>query len=146
MLDHKTLRCTNIVASSEEMNQGETNSLITNCLNKLCSTLVQLEYTLTTINIILLYVQNCEKRKPKHINTDWSQNRTRILFFVKLDRYLSVEMLSSQLQSFNEHHFFSLNLGQTCMFSTLDLETQFFKVLNTSQIYLNISKVRFVKG
>ena len=28
--------------------------------------------------------------------------------------------------------FFSLNLGQTCMSSTLDLETQFFEVLNTS--------------
>ena len=162
MLGHKTLRCINTTTSSEEMNQGETLSLVTNCLNKLCSTLVQLVYTLAVLKIILLYVQSCEKRKAKHIITDQSQNRTRILFFIKLDRYLSVEMLSSsyrapgleqllslidsQLLRFNEQHFFSLNLGQTSTSSTLDLETQFLEVLNISQIYQNTSKVRFVKG
>ena len=36
------------------------------------------------------------------------------------------------LLSFNEQHFLHLNLGQTCMASTLDLETQFLEVLNTS--------------
>ena len=36
-------------------------SLVTICLNKLCSTLVQLVYTLTTLKIILLYVYGCEK-------------------------------------------------------------------------------------
>ena len=142
------------------MNQGKTFSLVTNCLNKLCSTLVQLAYALTALKIIILYVQGQKKRRPKHIITDWNQNRTEILFFIKLDRQLSVDVLSSscqvtgleqllkldgQLSSFNEQHFFSLNLGQTCMSSTLNLETQFFEVLNTSQIYLNTSKVRFVK-
>ena len=161
MLGHKTLRCTYTTTSSEEMNQDKTLSLVTNCLNKLCSTFVQLVYTLTALKIIILYVQGCEKRKLKHIITDQSQNRTRILFFIKLDRYLSVEQLSShgwnsflssmdsqlssQLLNFNEQHFFNLSLGQTCMSSILDLETQFLEVLKTSQIYPNTSKVRFVK-
>ena len=35
---------------------GQTLSAVTNCLNKLCSTLVQLVYTLTALKIILLYV------------------------------------------------------------------------------------------
>ena len=34
--------------------------------------------------------------------------------------------------SFNELAFFSLNLGQTYMALTLDLETKFLKVLNAS--------------
>ena len=140
MLSHKTLRCTYTATSSEEMNKGKTLSPVTICLNKLFSKLVQLVNTLTALKIILLYVQGQKKRKPKHIKLDQSQNRTRILFFIKLDRQLSVEVLSR----FNEQHFFSLNLGQTCMSSTL--ETQFLEVLNTSQIYPNTSKVRFVKG
>ena len=55
---------------------GKTVSPVTICLNRLCSILVQLVNTLTALKIILLYVQGCEKRKPKHINTDWSQNKT----------------------------------------------------------------------
>ena len=46
--------------------------------------------------------------------------------------------------SFNELALFSLNLGQTYMGLTLDLETKFLKVLNA--FYPNTSKVRFVKG
>ena len=99
MLGHKTLRCTNTATSSKEMNQGETLFSITNYLNKLCSTFVQLVYTLAALKLILLYVLGCEKRKSKHIITDQGQNRTRILFFIKLDRYLSVEMLSSSCQA-----------------------------------------------
>ena len=104
----------------------------------------------------------CKKRKPKHIIMDQSQNKIESLFFINLDRCLSVEVLSSscqaagleqllklnrcQLPSFNDRHFSDLNLGQICMVSTLDLETKFFEVLNTSQIYPNTSKVHFVKG
>ena len=77
------------------MNQGKTLSPVTNCLNKLFSKLVQLVNTLTALKIIILYVQGQKKRKPKHIITDWSQNRTGILFFIKLDRQLSFEVLSS---------------------------------------------------
>ena len=137
-------------------------SPVTICFNKLCSTLVQLVNTLMALKIILLYVQGCEKRKLKHIITDWSQNKTGILFFINLDKCLSVELLLSSCQatrleqllkldryqpsSFNDMHFFSLFLGQTCMTLTLDLEAQFLEVLNTSQIYPNTSKVRFVKG
>ena len=99
MLGHKTLRCTYTTTFSEEMNQGKTLSPVTNCLNKLCSILVQLVYTLTALKIIILYVQGCEKRKAKHMITDQSQNRTRIRFFIKLDRYLSIEMLSSSCRA-----------------------------------------------
>ena len=81
------------------MNQGKTLSPVTNYLNKLCSTLVQLVYALTTLKIIFLYVQGQKKRKPKHIIMDQSQNRTGILFFIKLNRYLSVEMLSSNCRA-----------------------------------------------
>ena len=94
MLGHKTLQSTNTATSSRMMNWGKTMSLVTICLNTLCSTLVQLVNTLTALKLIILYVYGCEKRKPKHINMDWSQNRTGIMFFIKLDRYLSVEMLS----------------------------------------------------
>ena len=38
------------------MNQGKTLSPVTNYLNKLCSTLVQLVYTLTALKIIIVYV------------------------------------------------------------------------------------------
>ena len=40
------------------MNQGKTFSPVTNCLNKFCSTLVQLVYSLMALKIILLYVQS----------------------------------------------------------------------------------------
>ena len=77
------------------MNQGKTVSPITICLNKLCLTLVQLVSTLTALKIILLYVQGSVKRKSKHIITDQSQNRTENLFFLNIDKWLSVELLSS---------------------------------------------------
>ena len=145
------------------MNQGKLCLRSQLALNKLCSTLVQLVNTLTALKIIILYVQGCEKRKPKHIITDQSKNRTENLFFINLNRYLicrdAVEprgqnssssqidsQLSSQLLSFNDRHFSDLNLGQICMTSTLDLETKFLEVLNTSQIYPNTIKVHFVKG
>ena len=145
------------------MNQGKLCLRSQFALNKLCSTLVQLVNTLTALKIIILYVQGCEKRKPKHIITDWSQNRTENLFFINLDRYpicrdtveprgwnsssSSIDgQLSSKLLNFNDKHFSDLNLGQICMASTLDLETKFLEILNTSQIYPNTSKVHFFKG
>ena len=140
------------------MIQGKTVSLVTICLNKLCSTLVQLVNTLTTLKIISLYVQGYEKRKPKHIIMDQSKKKIENLFFINLDRYpicravvkprgwnSSASSIDGQLLSFNNRHFSDLNLGQTCMASTLDLETKFLEVLNTSQIYQNTSKVHFVK-
>ena len=139
------------------------NTLVKIWLNKLFSMLVQLVPPLTALKIILLYVQGCEKRKPKHIITDQSQNRCEILFFINLDRYpicrAAVEsrgqnnssssidsQLLGQLSSSNELAHFNLNLGQTCTALTLDLETKFLEVLNTSQIYPNTSKVHFVNG
>ena len=120
-------------------------SSVTICMNKLCSTLVQLVSPLTALKIILLYVQGCEKRKPKHTITDQSQNKTEILFFINLNKYpicrVVVKLRAStalqvsidnQLSSFNEQHFLHLNLGQTCMTLTLELKTSFLEVLNTS--------------
>ena len=56
MLGHKTLQCTNTRTSSQERWTRQILSLVTICLNKLCSTLVQLVNTLTALKIILLYV------------------------------------------------------------------------------------------
>ena len=56
MLGHKSLWCTYIATSSDEMNYGETLSPVINCLNKLCSTLMQLVSTFMALKIILLYV------------------------------------------------------------------------------------------
>ena len=56
-------------------------------MNKLCSTLVQLVSLLTALKIIILYVQGCEKRKPKHIITDWMKIKSEILSFINFDRY-----------------------------------------------------------
>ena len=119
---------------------------------------MQLVSPFTALKIILIYVQSCEKRKLKHIIMDWMKNSPKKMSFINLNRYLSVELLSShwiqttlsldrcQLSSFNEQHFSHLILGQTCMVLTLELETLFLETLNTSQIYPNTSKVRFVKG
>ena len=125
---------------TRKINHGKIVSPVTNCLNKLCSTLVQLVYTLAALKIILLYIQSYEKRKPKHINMDWSQNRTKTLFFINLNRYPicravveprgwnnSSSSIDGQLSSFNDRHFLDLNLGQTCMALTLELETCFLK-------------------
>ena len=56
MFGHKTLRCTNTATSSKEMNKSKTLYLVTICLNKLFSKLVQLVYSLTALKIIILYV------------------------------------------------------------------------------------------
>ena len=124
---------------TRKMNQGKTLSPVTICLNRLCSTFVRLVSTLTALKIILLYVQGCEKRKPKHTIMDWSQNRTETLFFINLDRQLFVELLSSHearttlkarqmlVSSFTDIHFLNLNIGQTCMTLTLDLKTRFLE-------------------
>ena len=102
------------------MNWGKTLSPITNYLNKLCSTLVQLAYTLTALKIILLYVQGQKKRRPKHIIMDQSQNRTRILFFKKLDRQLSVEVLSSSYRATGLEQLLKLN-GQLAVELTVEI-------------------------
>ena len=102
------------------MNQGKTLSSVTNYLNKLCSTLVQLAYTLTALKIILLYVQSQKKRRPKHIIMDQSQNRTRILFFKKLDRQLSVEVLSSSYRATGLEQLLKLN-GQLAVELTVEI-------------------------
>ena len=41
-----------------------------------------------------MYVQGCEKRKPKHILTDWMKNSPEKLSFINLDRWLSIELAS----------------------------------------------------
>ena len=70
---------------------------------------MQLVSTLIALKIIILYVYGYEKKKPKHINTDWSQNKTKILSFIKLDRYLSVEMLSSSYRATGLEQLFKLD-------------------------------------
>ena len=42
---------------------------------------------LTALKIILIYVWGREKRKPKHIITDWMKNKLKNLSFIILDGY-----------------------------------------------------------
>ena len=77
MLGHKTLQCTNTATSLEEINQGKTLSLVTNCLNKLCSTLVQLVYTLTALKIIC----KVESNQP----SCWLYSMPNLLVFQQLE-------------------------------------------------------------
>ena len=57
ILGHKTLRCTYTATSSQEWwTRARTSSLVTICLNRVFSMLVQLENLLTALKIILLYV------------------------------------------------------------------------------------------
>ena len=57
MLGHKTLRCKYIATSPRKRwTRSRTLSLVTICLNKVCSMLVQVVYRLTALKKILLYV------------------------------------------------------------------------------------------
>ena len=55
-------------------------------VKNLCIKLHSLVSTVTALKIILIYVQGCEKRKPKHVYMDWMKIRTENLIFVNLDR------------------------------------------------------------
>ena len=57
MLGHKTLQCTYKATSSQEWwTRARTSSLVTICLNRVFSMLVQLMYLLMALKIIILYV------------------------------------------------------------------------------------------
>ena len=58
MLSHKTLRCKYTATSSRERDElgQELRLMVTICLNRVCSMLVQLVYHLTALKKILLYV------------------------------------------------------------------------------------------
>ena len=57
MFGHKTQRCTYTATSLQEWwTRAKTSSPVTNCLNKVCSMLVQLVNILTALKIIILYV------------------------------------------------------------------------------------------
>ena len=57
MFGHKIQRCTYTATSLQEWwIRAKTSSPVTNCLNKVCSMLVQLVNILTVLKIILLYV------------------------------------------------------------------------------------------
>ena len=105
---------------NREMNQGKFCLQSQFAWTKLYSILVQLVSPLMALKIILIYVYGCEKRKPKHIPTDWMKKELKNLFFVNLDKYpicrevveprdldsfLSLDRYRCLLSSFNEQHF-----------------------------------------
>ena len=103
------LRCTNTATSHKNNELGQILSPITIFLNKLYSILMQLVSPLTALKIIFLYVQGCEKRMLKHIITDQSKKRTEILFFINLDRCLSVKLLLSSYRATGLEQLFKLH-------------------------------------
>ena len=58
MLGYKTLRCKYTATSSRERDElrARTSSLVTICLNRVCSKFLQLVYNLTALKTIILYV------------------------------------------------------------------------------------------
>ena len=111
-------------------------------VKNLCIKLHSLAFTVTALKIILIYVQGCEKRKLKHVYTDWMKIRTENLIFLNLDRQ-GIYRVAVKYRA--KATFLQLFLSQIFMALTLDLNNIFLKVLNPSQIYPIKSKVHFVK-
>ena len=57
-------------------------------VKNLCIKLHSLASAVMALKIILIYVYGCEKRKPKHILTDWMKNSSEKPNFINLNRYL----------------------------------------------------------
>ena len=55
-------------------------------VKNLCIKLLSLASAVAALKIILIYVLGCEKRKPKHVYTDWGKIRSGKLIFLNLDR------------------------------------------------------------
>ena len=66
---------------------GQIRFLVTLFFTQWNCALVQLVSPFTALEIILIYVQGCEKRKPKHTFMDWMKIWTENLNFINLDRY-----------------------------------------------------------
>ena len=57
-------------------------------VKNLCINLHSLASAMMAHKIILIYVSGCEKRKPKHVYTDWCEIRSEKLIFIDLDRWV----------------------------------------------------------
>ena len=55
-------------------------------VKNLCIKLHSLASAVMALKIILIYVYGCEKRKFKHVYTDWYEIRFEKLIFLNLDR------------------------------------------------------------
>ena len=73
-----------LLEEKDELGQivSDHNMLVKNLYIKLHS----LALAVTTPKIIFIYVYGCEKRKSKHVYTDWSEIRTENMIFLNLDR------------------------------------------------------------
>ena len=89
LLDYKTLWCKNTVASSRIMANQVSVTLLHSCEIFSCAIVRNL---FTALKIILIYVQGCQKRKPKHISMDWMKNNPKKLNFINLNKQPSVEL------------------------------------------------------
>ena len=117
----------------------------------------------TASKISFIYVQGCEKRNPSYTCQHGPKIRFEILNSRNLDRsYLSSLIKPRQIAICREavelfvrgcraicpalmNSFLHLFFGSIFMALILDLNNMFFEILNTSQIYPNTSKLRFVK-
>ena len=83
LIGHKTLRCTNTVASSRER---WTKAYVSDSEYACKKLLHCVASAVTALKTILIYVWGCEKRKPKRILMDWMKNNSEKLRFINLNR------------------------------------------------------------
>ena len=92
LLGYKTLWCTKQQLLQEKDELGQILSLVTICMNKTLLYTCAIVQPLIVLKIILIYVQGCEKRKPKYTLTDRMKNSSEKLSFINLDRQPSIEL------------------------------------------------------
>ena len=125
LFGHKTQWCIDAVPSSRERWTRANCSQSQYACNNKCNNLM------TALKIILIYVWDCEKIKPKQISWICVKKIFKNLIFVILDRYsyqaicqaLHFKSRQIHLSSFNEQRFFTWFLGKFAWVQYLNLNS-----------------------
>ena len=84
LLGYKTLWCTSTAASWIER---WTRAYVSDSQYACEKLLHWVASVVTALKTILIYVSGCEKRKPKHLFTNWCEIKSEKMIFINLDRY-----------------------------------------------------------